>query len=134
MVGVFTIMIGNHFQALRTAAGSAVASLLLARQKPTTIVSFGAGMQAQSHIEAMICSFNTITKVFIYNRTPERAQQLAQELSEYVTCRSITIIVNRTFRKHDSISFRPVEQIKEAVEQAGITLATIYTFAASEFS
>ena len=69
---------------IRTAAASGLATQYLARendQGPFTVGILGAGVQAESHIEAMIVA-RDISKVIIWNRTFEKAQSLAQTASE----------------------------------------------------
>jgi len=73
------LMDGTYITALRSAAGSAVATDILARKNASILCVFGAGMQAKSHIEA-ICCVRDIQQVFIVNRTIENAEKLAQGL------------------------------------------------------
>jgi ornithine cyclodeaminase/alanine dehydrogenase-like protein (mu-crystallin family) len=65
--------------AVRTAAVSAVATRLLAREDARKLAVLGAGVQARSHLEAMplVRGFD---RVEIWSRTLERAQSLAQEV------------------------------------------------------
>jgi ornithine cyclodeaminase len=66
--------------AIRTAAVSAVATRLLAREDVRELAILGAGVQARSHLEAMavVRSFETAR---IWSRTAEHAQALADESS-----------------------------------------------------
>ena len=69
---------GTSITAMRTAAASAVATDLLARDSSSELAVFGAGTQARSHIRA-IRSVRDITGLRIYSRTPARAELLALE-------------------------------------------------------
>ena len=64
---------------IRTAAVSAVATRLLAREDAKVLGILGAGVQARSHLEALplVRSFETVR---IFSRTPEHAQALADEV------------------------------------------------------
>ena len=62
--------------ALRTAAVSAVATRLLAREDATILAVIGAGTQARTHIEAIPC-VRPISKIRIVSRTRKKAEQLA---------------------------------------------------------
>ena len=62
--------------ALRTAAVSALATDLLAPMGARRLVVFGAGVQAEAHIEAM-CSVRPISDVVVVSRRPSTAEELA---------------------------------------------------------
>lgn len=49
------VMDATYLTALRTAAGSGIATRLLAPPTASTVVVFGAGMQAEQHVHAMCC-------------------------------------------------------------------------------
>ena len=61
--------------AIRTAAVSGLATDLLARREPAELAILGAGVQARSHIAAMV-AVRPITAIRVWNRTPERAEAL----------------------------------------------------------
>lgn len=67
---------GSALTALRTAAVSGLATRHLARPDAAHLVLFGAGMQASSHLEAMV-AVRPIRKVTVVSRTPEPAERLA---------------------------------------------------------
>ena len=66
------MMDANAITWLRTAAVSALATDYLAAPKAKSIALIGAGQQASSHLAALQ-SVRAIEKVFIYDRTAERA-------------------------------------------------------------
>ena len=54
--GMVTSMIeGTWLTAMRTAAGSAIATEIMASETAQVLTVFGAGMQADTHIEAILC-------------------------------------------------------------------------------
>jgi ornithine cyclodeaminase/alanine dehydrogenase-like protein (mu-crystallin family) len=63
---------------IRTAAVSAVATRALAREDSRELAILGAGVQAQSHLEAMRV-VGDFEHVRIYSPTPEHARSLAEE-------------------------------------------------------
>jgi ornithine cyclodeaminase/alanine dehydrogenase-like protein (mu-crystallin family) len=76
---VRVVMNASAITAIRTAAVSAVATRLLAREDARVLGILGAGVQARSHLEALprVRSFDN---VLIYSRTPEHAHALADEV------------------------------------------------------
>eukprot|EP01111_Echinosteliopsis_oligospora_P012719 TRINITY_DN4392_c0_g1_i1.p1 TRINITY_DN4392_c0_g1~~TRINITY_DN4392_c0_g1_i1.p1 ORF type:complete len:322 (+),score=107.05 TRINITY_DN4392_c0_g1_i1:131-1096(+) len=74
-------MDATYLTALRTAAGSAVATDLLSSPSSSHLLVFGAGLQAQVHIEAMLHVRPSIKFVGIWNRTEKRALDLCSSLS-----------------------------------------------------
>jgi len=73
------LMDGTHITAARTAAGSALATRLLARAGSRVVTVIGTGVQARSHAEALI-RLPDIELVQIAGRNPARAQALAEDL------------------------------------------------------
>jgi len=75
---VRALMNASAITAIRTAAVSAVATRLLAREDSRDLGILGAGVQARSHLEALrlVRDFN---QVRIYSPTAEHAQSLAAE-------------------------------------------------------
>ena len=65
--------------AIRTAAVSAVATKLLARKGASTLAILGAGVQARTHIEAML-AVRPFAKILLWSRTPEHARVLASDM------------------------------------------------------
>ena len=71
---------GTYLTALRTAASSALATAALAPQLPRMqLLIFGAGLQAETHAKC-ICAVRSVGAIVLVNRSPERAQALADEL------------------------------------------------------
>ncbi len=71
--------------AIRTAAGSAVATKLLAPSGAKNLVVFGAGLQARYHAEAMLeptLRGKTLKHVVFINRDKDRAGTLADQLAK----------------------------------------------------
>ena len=71
------IVDGAALTALRTAAVSGLATRYLASADARRLVIFGAGVQARSHLEAML-AVRPIEHVTVVSRTPERAQALVE--------------------------------------------------------
>ncbi|MBI3647836.1 MAG: ornithine cyclodeaminase family protein [Actinobacteria bacterium] len=69
---------GAALTALRTAAVSGLATRHLAREDASRLVLFGAGVQARSHLDAMLAE-RAVTSVVVVSRTAERAESLAAE-------------------------------------------------------
>jgi ornithine cyclodeaminase len=69
---------------IRTAAVSAVATKLLARDDARAVAILGAGVQARSHVEAMRAVLPE-AEVRIWSRTPARATELADEVGAAVS-------------------------------------------------
>jgi len=67
--------------AIRTAAVSAVATRLLARQDARDLALIGAGVQARRHLEAMAC-VRPIERVRVASRTLEGAQGFVESVRE----------------------------------------------------
>jgi alanine dehydrogenase len=73
------IMDGTELTRRRTAAASALAADYLARPDASTLVLVGAGALGSHFVRAHV-AVRPIGKVFIYNRSPEKAAALADEL------------------------------------------------------
>ncbi len=70
------IMNASAITAIRTAAVSAVATKLLAREDANVLAILGSGVQAKSHLEA-IPMVRNISEVRIFSRNEKTARQLA---------------------------------------------------------
>lgn len=66
---------------IRTAAVSAVATRMLARENASSLAIIGAGVQARAHIEA-ICAVRPITSLRVWSRNGEHARRLADIAGE----------------------------------------------------
>lgn len=73
------IMDGTELTRRRTAAASALAADYLARPDAATLVLVGAGALG-AHFARAHAAVRPVKKVFIYNRSPEKAAALAREL------------------------------------------------------
>lgn len=71
-------MDGRLITEMRTAAVSAVAVRLLARQDARVLAILGSGVQARSHVQALRL-IRHFDEVRVWSRTPERAQRFAAE-------------------------------------------------------
>jgi ornithine cyclodeaminase/alanine dehydrogenase-like protein (mu-crystallin family) len=80
------LMDGRFITAVRTAATSAVATRLLATGEPKRLAIFGAGVQAESHIEAML-QISEVENVMIASRTEAKAAALAERVSSAYSIR-----------------------------------------------
>lgn len=81
------LMDGTYLTALRTGAGSGVATRALAREDARVLTVYGAGGQARAQIEA-VRAVRDIREVRIVSRTGESARILAAEL-EGVEARAV---------------------------------------------
>ncbi len=76
------LMDGGWLTALRTGAASGVATRLLAREDARTLALFGAGAQALPQAWA-VCVARPIERLWLVNRTPARAERLAETLRAF---------------------------------------------------
>lgn len=97
---------GTHITAERTAAGSALATRLLAREDAATLAILGTGVQARTHLGA-IPRVRNVGEIRIAGRNPEKAAALAAEVRGEIDA---NIIV--------------VDNFEEAVKEADIICAT----------
>jgi ornithine cyclodeaminase/alanine dehydrogenase-like protein (mu-crystallin family) len=75
--GPLAIMDGGYLTAIRTAAGSAVATRLLARDDAHTLGVFGTGVQARFHVET-IRRVRRLQRVLVSGSSPEKARSFAE--------------------------------------------------------
>lgn len=75
------IMDGRLITEMRTAAVTAVALDRLARPHVQSLGILGAGVQARSHLETLLTVRSSLTDIRIWSRTPQNAEQLADEAS-----------------------------------------------------
>lgn len=95
------IMDGTELTRRRTAAASALAADYLARPDASTLMLVGAGALGAHFVRAHTV-LRPIRKVFIYNRSPEKAAALAREL------------------KADGLEASSITDLEAAVRQADI--------------
>jgi alanine dehydrogenase len=74
------LMDGTYITAVRTAAGSALATRLLARDEAAVMAIVGTGVQARSHARA-VSRVRSFQEIRVAGRDPEKARLLADELS-----------------------------------------------------
>jgi alanine dehydrogenase len=75
------IVDADEITAIRTAAVSALATKLLARDIPSTLAILGSGIQAMQHVEAMLC-VRKINSIKIWSRDHSNAAELAAQISK----------------------------------------------------
>ena len=95
---------GTAITAIRTAAASAAATDILARDDAKTLAIIGAGVQAREHIRAIHC-VRDIRKTFIAARTRSECEQLVDEVKSDIS---------------DGSTMRICETADDAVAQADI--------------
>jgi ornithine cyclodeaminase len=71
---------GGYLTALRTGAGSGVATDLLARPDARVLACFGAGAQAATQVEA-VCAVRPIERVWVRSRSEETARRFAASVA-----------------------------------------------------
>lgn len=74
------IMDGESLTALRTGAGSGLATQLLARKDARTVAIFGPGAQGEAQLEA-VCAVRPIERAFIFGRTREKTEIFAKKMA-----------------------------------------------------
>lgn len=76
---LLALMNASEITAIRTAAVSAVATRLLAREGAETLAIIGAGVQARTHLRALAC-VRSFKRARVACRNIEHAQQLEREM------------------------------------------------------
>jgi alanine dehydrogenase len=102
------IMDGTHVTALRTAAGSALASRLLARPGASVVAVIGTGVQARAHARSLV-RMAGIQVIRIAGRDPLRVRHIVDELGAA------------------GIAAEAIASIEEAVRSADIVCAATHT-------
>jgi alanine dehydrogenase len=77
---LLSIMDAKHLTRLRTAAVTTIACQALGPPRPVEIGLFGAGNEAQSHLEALKGVYEELQRVFVYS--PRRRHTFAKRVSE----------------------------------------------------
>lgn len=77
---LLALMDATEITAIRTAATTAVATKLLARQDASQLAILGSGVQARTHLEAML-QVRPITAVRVWSRNGEHAAKFAHNAS-----------------------------------------------------
>ena len=78
---LLAIIDASEITAIRTAAVSGVATKLLARKNATQLAILGSGVQARTHLEAMLLA-RDISDVRIWSRNSDNARAFARNKSE----------------------------------------------------
>ncbi|KAI9490225.1 hypothetical protein BDB00DRAFT_769242 [Zychaea mexicana] len=78
--GLQTVMNAAALTAVRTAAGSALATQYYAKEDAKSLVVLGAGAQGRAHIDMVVAVRPSIQNVTIWNRGQERRDQLVREI------------------------------------------------------
>src|SRR6185503_15163042 len=99
---LLALMNASEITAIRTAAVSAVATRLLAREDAQQLAIIGAGVQARTHLAAL-AAVRPIKRARVACRNIQHAEQLAREM-----------------RKHLSFPIEPVRTNEEAVRGADV--------------
>jgi ornithine cyclodeaminase len=99
------LMDGTYITATRTAAGSALATRLLAREDAEVLALLGTGVQAQSHARALP-RVRRFTEIRVAGRDRARAEALAQEIGPHA---------------------RAVSSYEEAIRNADVVAATTHS-------
>ena len=79
---VLAVLDGSALTAWKTAGDSALGSRLLSRQSSAVLTMVGAGGMAGPLVRAHLAARPTLQRVIIWNRTRERAEALAQKLTD----------------------------------------------------
>ena len=103
------VMDGTHITAIRTAAGSALATRLMARPESRVLAIVGSGVQARSHAEVLTRSCG-VEEIRIVSRDPAKATSLARELADTL-----------------NIPVRAAPSFREAAAGADILCATTHS-------
>jgi ornithine cyclodeaminase len=99
---LLAILDASEITAIRTAAVSGVATRALAREDATRLALLGSGVQARTHLEAML-QVRPIEQVRVWSRDPEHARRFAE----------------RAVQRHE-IDIAPAASAREAVRDADI--------------
>jgi ornithine cyclodeaminase/alanine dehydrogenase-like protein (mu-crystallin family) len=75
------VMDGEYITALRTGAGSGLATDLLARKDAHTMAMFGAGVQSHTQVAA-VCQVRPIKEIVIFDKNANAAQDLAVHVNQ----------------------------------------------------
>jgi ornithine cyclodeaminase len=78
---LLAMMDASQITAIRTAATSGVATRLLARDDASDLAILGSGVQARSHLAAML-AVRDIQRVRVWSRNPDHARQFATSQSQ----------------------------------------------------
>lgn len=97
-----SLMEGGFITALRTGAGSGLATSLLARKDAEVLAIFGTGAQAMPQVEA-VSVVRDIKQVIVFGRNPGKAAEFAAEIKEQLGLPAITGTRPEMLREADII-------------------------------
>ncbi|CAG7853544.1 SubName: Full=Uncharacterized protein {ECO:0000313/EMBL:CCA73313.1} [Serendipita indica DSM 11827] len=120
--GIHALVNARHLTALRTAAGSLVATQLLWKCPlvPVTLALFGAGLQIEYHARLLLDYFPSIETCYIVNRTATRAHALVSRLQ--TTQATTTTTTTR------AIKFECVDEYSDHLKPADILVCATSSF------
>lgn len=101
----------TYLTALRTGAGTGVATDILANQDATVLAIIGTGGQAKAHVEAVM-AVRRIDRILVYNRTRARALLFTEELSRVLAASPAHVTIE------------VVDSAQEAVAEAHIVVCS----------
>jgi ornithine cyclodeaminase len=84
--GLLAILDGRYITEARTAAASAASARHLARSDARVLAVIGSGVQARSHIEAIV-RVRPIDEIRVWGRTPAHVDALVSETTPHTTAR-----------------------------------------------
>ncbi|KAI8984628.1 hypothetical protein BDF20DRAFT_860948 [Mycotypha africana] len=79
---VQAVMNADSLTAIRTAAGSGLATRYYADENAKNLLVFGAGAQGEAHVKIMLAVRPNLEKIYIWNRSEARKQGLIKELQK----------------------------------------------------
>ena len=111
---------GTYLTALRTAAGSGVATALVAsntlglgdRPMRRVLTVFGAGMQADAHIKSMLCVHSSLERLIVVNRSSQRAEALCAKYRSAFALGARVVLLSE------------VDKVEEAVRMSDLICTT----------
>ena len=103
---LLTVMDGRYITAIRTAAVSAVSAKHLAAPRAGLLAMIGSGVQARSHLEALV-RVRTIHEVQVWSPTPSHRERFAVEMAPRV-----------------GVAIRVMDSPEEAVREADLIALT----------
>jgi ornithine cyclodeaminase len=86
---LLSIMDASSITAIRTAAVSGLATRLLAREDSSTVAILGSGVQARTHVEAMI-NARPVKNIRVWSRNAERVSKFVEREAKH---RPIEVVV-----------------------------------------
>ena len=78
-----SIMDGTLITDYRTGAAGGVAAKYLARREAKVLALVGAGRQAKTQLQALLCIYKEFEEVRVYSRTKERLEKFIKEVSNF---------------------------------------------------